>query len=176
MRFEPTPVEGCMVIRPEPFEDHRGYFARVWDRDEARVHGMVTDIAQINLSGSLRAGTLRGLHWQVAPHDGAKVVRCVSGAAFDVCLDVRDGSPTFGRWFGVELSPQDRRAVYVPPGCAHGYQTLVDDTEVLYTSSSIHDAPSERGVRWDDPAFGVEWPISRPLLSDKDRAWPDAAG
>jgi dTDP-4-dehydrorhamnose 3,5-epimerase len=177
MRYEPTPVEGCQIIRPDPFEDPRGFFARVWDRDEAEAHGMVAEIAQINLSGSLRAGTVRGLHWQVGPFDGAKVVRCVAGAAFDVCLDMRHGSSTFGRWFAIELTPSDRAAIYVPPGCAHGYQTLLDGTEMLYSSSSVYDAACERGVRWDDPAFGIEWPITDGVsLSDKDRSWPDVTG
>jgi dTDP-4-dehydrorhamnose 3,5-epimerase len=173
MGMERTPIQGCLVLTPEPVEDERGFFARVWDRDWGG-DGFVAEIAQINLSGSVRAGTIRGLHWQVAPHEEAKVVRCVSGAVFDVCVDVRNGSSSFGQWYAVELSAVNRRALYVPPGCAHGYQTLLDGTEVLYSSSAPHHGPSERGVRWDDPGIGIPWPLTTDVsLSAKDRNWPD---
>ena len=174
VRFESTSIAGCTVISPEPIEDHRGYFARIWDREESLARGLEVSIAQINLSGSLKAGTVRGLHWQATPHAEAKVVRCVSGAVFDVCVDLRPGSATVGRWHGIEISAADRRAVHVPPGCAHGYQTLVDGTEVLYTSSTPYHGPSERGVRWDDPALAIDWPLRDGVsVSDKDASWPD---
>lgn len=174
MRFEPTSVEGCTVVVPTTFDDERGYFARVWCADELAEAGLVGSIAQINMSGSTRAGTIRGLHWQAAPHAEAKLIRCVTGAVFDVCVDVRAGSPTYGRWFGAEISAADRRAVYVPPGCAHGYQTLVDGTEVIYTSSAPYTPSAERGMRWDDPTVAIRWPITAGVsVSDKDRSWPD---
>jgi dTDP-4-dehydrorhamnose 3,5-epimerase len=174
VRFEPTPIEGYTVISPELIEDHRGFFARVWDREESLAHGLEVSIAQINLSGSLRAGTIRGLHYQVLPHAEAKVVRCVAGAVFDVCVDLRPGSASAGSWYGIELTAADHRSVHVPPGCAHGYQTLVDGTEVLYTSSTPYHDPSERGVRWDDPALGINWPMREGVsVSDKDASWPD---
>jgi dTDP-4-dehydrorhamnose 3,5-epimerase len=174
MRFEPTRVQGCFVVTPELIEDERGYFARSWCAKELADHGLTDSIAQINTSGSALAGTIRGLHWQQPPHAESKLVRCTSGAAFDVCADVRRDSPTYGNWFGIELSSVNRAALYVPAGCAHGYQTLRSATEMLYTSSAPYVAAAERGLRWNDPAFDIDWPISEDLsISAKDLGWPD---
>lgn len=173
MRLTPTEVEGCHVADLEPHGDERGFFARAWCRDELAAVGAGDPIVQINMSLSHAAGTTRGLHWQVAPHAEAKFVRCVAGAVFDVCVDVRPDSPTHGRWVGVRLDTDNRSALYIPAGCAHGYQTLEDDTELLYSTSAPYAPDAERGARPDDPAFGVEWPMTATVLSDKDRSWPD---
>jgi dTDP-4-dehydrorhamnose 3,5-epimerase len=172
MRFEQTAVDGCRVVHLEPRGDARGWFARAWCAEEFAGASASSTIAQINNSLTADTGTIRGLHWQVAPHAEAKFVRCIGGAIFDVCVDVRPDSPTFRRWVGVELTPHNRLGLAVPEGCAHGYQTLAPDTEVLYTSSSPYASDAERGARFDDPAFGVEWPFVAVGVSDKDMAWP----
>lgn len=173
MKYTPTDVEGCRIVALEPRGDDRGFFARAWCAGEQRAEGLEDAVAQINLSRCAKAGTIRGLHWQADPHGEAKFSRCIRGRVFDVCVDVRPASPTFGRWVGVELTPDNRLAVHVPAGCAHGYQALEDGSELIYLVSTPYVAAAERGIRWDDPVFGIEWPIQfGVLLSDKDRSWP----
>jgi dTDP-4-dehydrorhamnose 3,5-epimerase len=177
MIFTPASVDGAYVIDVEPREDERGFFARVWCEREFAEHGLTTRLVQWNLAFSHRRGTLRGLHFQSPPHAEAKLVRCTRGAIYDVIVDLRPASPTFTQWLGVELTADNRRMLYVPEGCAHGYQTLVDNTETLYPVTEFYTPEAEAGVRWDDPAFGIEWPDAKgALLSEKDRSWPDYAG
>lgn len=173
MKYIRTEVEGCRIVALEPRGDDRGFFARVWCAGEQRGEGLEASVAQINLSHCGAAGTIRGLHWQVDPHGEAKFSRCIAGRVFDVCVDVRPGSPSFGRWAGVELTSVNRLALHVPAGCAHGYQALDDGSELLYLASTPYVPAAERGIRWDDPAFAIEWPIrSNVNVSDKDRSWP----
>ena len=174
MIFTPAGLDGAWVVDLEPIGDDRGFFARAWDRLEFAERGLSTELAQFNISFNRRKGTLRGMHYQEAPHAEVKLVRCTRGAIYDVIVDLRPESPTHARWVGVELTAENRRALYVPEGFAHGYQTLADDTETSYQVSAFYAPSSERGVRWDDPAFGIEWPDPEPpVMSEKDRAWPD---
>ncbi|HEX6040824.1 dTDP-4-dehydrorhamnose 3,5-epimerase [Longimicrobium sp.] len=174
MIFVPTLLDGAWVVEPEPVEDERGFFARTWCADEFRARGLDPALAQCSVSFNRRRGTLRGMHFQAAPHAEAKLVRCTRGALWDVVVDLRPGSPTFTRWFGVELTADNHRALYVPQGFAHGFQTLADDTEVFYQISVPYAPGAGRGVRWDDPAFGIRWPhADARILSDRDRAYPD---
>jgi dTDP-4-dehydrorhamnose 3,5-epimerase len=149
-------------------------FARAWMPDEFAGRGLDTRIAQASLALTRRRGAIRGMHYQAAPFQEAKVIRVVRGAAFDVAIDLRPGSPTFTRWVGVDLSADDRRMMYIPPGCAHGYQTLADDTEVFYFVSAPYSPPHQRGVRWDDAAFGIRWPLGAPTsINERDATYPD---
>jgi len=174
MRFTETAVQGAYLIDPEPRGDERGFFARMWCRDEFAARGLTADFVQCNDSFSVRRGTLRGLHYQAAPYGEVKLVRCVRGSVFDVLVDLRADSPTYTRWFGVELSAENHRMLYVPEGCAHGYLTLEDQSEVEYPVSRAYKAEAERGIRWNDPRFAIAWPLGEPLtLSPKDRQWPD---
>ena len=170
MRFTPTAIEGVFVIEPEPIEDGRGFFARAWCEEELAEQGLEAGFVQANLSFNEHKGTLRGLHYQVPPHAEAKLVRCTRGAICDVALDLRPHSPTYKQWEGVELSASNRRMLYVPEGCAHGYETLAADTEVYYSVSAFYAPEAERGVRYDDPAFGIEWPLPVQVISEKDRS------
>ena len=177
MIFTETKIPGAFVVDLEPRSDERGFFARAWCADEFGAHGLQTRLVQANLSFNDHAGTLRGMHYQVAPHEEAKAVRCTRGAIYDVVVDLRPESPEYKRWTAVELTADNRRLLYVPEGCAHGYQTLVDGTETMYLVSAAYAPEAERGVRWDDPAFGIEWPPAEPRrLSPKDESWPDFAG
>lgn len=173
MRLIETAVEGAFVIEIVRREDERGFFARTWCRREFEELGLDPALVQINVGFNLRAGTLRGMHFQRAPFDETKVVRCTRGSVFDVALDLRPGSPTYRRWAGVELSADHHRMLYVPRGCAHGYQTLVDDTELCYQTSQVYAPDHATGVRYDDPAFAIAWPTAVTVLSDADRRWPD---
>jgi dTDP-4-dehydrorhamnose 3,5-epimerase len=173
MIFAETPLAGAFVITPEPVEDARGSFARTWCRAEFEARGLDVRIAQCSTSLNRRTGTLRGLHFQVAPFAETKLVRCTRGAIHDVIVDLRPGSPTFTRHFAVRLSAEDRTMLYVPPGFAHGFQTLEDDTEVFYQISEFHAPAHARGVRWDDPAFGIAWPPAERIISEQDRSYPD---
>ena len=169
MRFLPTAVEGARLIELEPRADERGFFARLFCAGEFAAEGLETGFRQVNDALSHAAGTLRGLHYQVAPAGEVKLVRCLRGAAFDVLVDLRAGSPSFGRWAGAELTAGNRRMMYVPRGCAHGYLTLEPDTELLYFASDPYAAAQERALRWDDPAIGIAWPRPPAIISDKDR-------
>jgi dTDP-4-dehydrorhamnose 3,5-epimerase len=172
MIFTPTGVQGAYVLDLERRTDERGFFARAWCQKEFAAHGLATQLAQINVSFNARKGTLRGLHYQLAPHREAKVVSCTRGAIYDVVVDLRPESRTFRQWAAVELTAQNRRMLYIPEGCAHGFQTLEDDTELLYLMSEFHAPEQARGARFDDPAFGVAWPLPAECLSEADRSWP----
>src|ERR1700677_190238 len=158
MRFLQTPLAGACVIELEEIEDERGWFARSFDPQEFAAHGLDPAIAQCNVSFNARCGTLRGLHYQAAPHGESKLVRCVRGAIFDVAVDLRADSPSYRQWHGVELSGENRLAYYIPVGLAHGFQTLTDDCEVLYQMGHRYVPQAARGVRFDDPAFAIRWP------------------
>jgi dTDP-4-dehydrorhamnose 3,5-epimerase len=173
MKFEDSGLEGAWILHLEPHEDERGFFARAWCAEEFRAQGMRDRLAQCSLSFSRRRGTLRGMHFQAAPAEEAKVVRCVRGAIYDVLLDLRPGSPSRLKWIARELTPENRLSVYVPEGFAHGFMTLADDTEVLYMISAAHAPALVRGVRWDDAAFGITWPLSPTVMSERDRTYPD---
>jgi dTDP-4-dehydrorhamnose 3,5-epimerase len=177
MLFTETELPGAYVIDLERREDERGFFARAWCADEFAEHGLSTRLVQANLSFNARKGTVRGMHFQVEPHAEDKLVRCTRGSIYDVIIDLRPESSTFKRWLGVELDADSRRALYVPQGFAHGYQTLVPETETFYQVSEYYTPEAEGGVRWNDPAFGIEWPDpANAFLSEKDRNWPDFAG
>lgn len=166
-------VQGALVITPEYRVDDRGYFARLWCEDELQSRGLLSRIAQINTGVSLRKGTLRGMHFQSKPNQEVKVVRCVRGAVFDVVVDLRPDSITYRSWMGVELTAENSKLMYVPEGCAHGYQTLADDTELIYLTSTRYSQGSATGVRYDDPSFAIEWPLPVTVISHQDRSWPD---
>jgi dTDP-4-dehydrorhamnose 3,5-epimerase len=172
MIFEETQLPGAYAIDLEPVVDERGFFARVWCAREFEDQGLTAVHAQSSLSYNARAGTLRGLHYQVAPHLEVKLVRCTRGAIFDVMVDLREESDTYSQWVGLELSATNRRMVYVPAGVAHGFQTLEDDTEVLYQIDQPHTPGAAQGLRYDDPAVGIVWPLEVSVISDNDAAWP----
>ena len=169
MIFRETPLSGAFIIEPSLIEDERGFFARTFDQYEFEAQSLNPCIAQCNISFNKKAGTLRGMHYQTAPHEETKVVRCTMGAVYDVILDLRRESLTFRQWFAVELSAQNRLMLYIPKGLAHGFQTLVDDTEVFYQMGTFYQPDAARGVRWDDPAFKIKWPLPITLMSDNDR-------
>jgi dTDP-4-dehydrorhamnose 3,5-epimerase len=171
--FSKTKIDGVFVVELEPRRDERGFFARQWCADEFTRAGLNPAIAQINSARSASAGTLRGLHLQVAPHAEAKLVRCTHGAVFDVALDLRAGSPTFRQWFGMGLDGELGRMLYIPEGCAHGYLTLEPNTDLTYQASVPYAPKSARGFRYDDPAFGIVWPEAVKVVSQQDLSWPD---
>lgn len=175
MLFRETRVQGAYLIEPERRSDQRGWFARVWCEEECAVVGMTPHIAQVSVSFNAIRGTLRGMHYQVSPAEEAKVVCCTQGAIYDVVLDLRLDSPTYLQWAAVELTAENRGRLYVPEGCAHGFQTLTDAAEVLYLISHPYRPEWARGCRHDDPAFGLKWPLAVSMISDADRAWPDYA-
>ena len=169
MIFTESPIKGLFVIDLEKRGDDRGFFARAFCEKEFSAHGLSSRFVQVNNSLSATRGTLRGLHYQLAPKAETKVVRCIKGALYDVALDLRQGSPTFGRHFGAELSAENRRMMYVPKGFAHGFISLSNDTEAFYFVDEFYAPQSERGVRWNDPEFKIQWPLTPVVLSDKDR-------
>jgi dTDP-4-dehydrorhamnose 3,5-epimerase len=174
LTFTDTDLPGVVIIEADVFPDARGSFVRAWVATECGARGLDTAIAQCSFSNNHERGTIRGMHFQTAPFDGSKTVRVTRGAAFDVAIDLRPDSPTFRRWFGVELTDRNHRALYLPPGCAHGYQTLAEDVQVLYFQSAQYAPNHQAGVRWNDPAFGVRWPIDPPTqINDRDRTYPD---
>jgi dTDP-4-dehydrorhamnose 3,5-epimerase len=170
--FHPTPIEGAFLIETEPVVDERGFFARTFCRDEFARNGLDPCVAQCAVSFNARSGTLRGMHLQTPPHEEAKLVRCTRGAIHDVLLDLRRDSAAFGRWWAVELNAEQGRLVYVPEGVAHGFQTLEPDTEVSYQMSRAYAPEAATGVRWDDPAVGIEWPLEVTSISTRDRELP----
>lgn len=172
MIFTQLPLEGLCLISTEPFTDHRGSFARLFCRREFREIGLEKPLAQINLSQTIRKGTVRGLHMQQAPHAEVKVVRCIRGAVFDVAVDMRRTSPTYLKWHGEILSPENGNALYVPEGFAHGFQALEPHSDLMYFVSEYYAADAEAGCRYDDPAFGIEWPLDVENVSEKDLACP----
>jgi dTDP-4-dehydrorhamnose 3,5-epimerase len=173
MRFEPTGLDGAWLVRLEPMRDSRGFFARTFCVDEFGARDLETVFPQHSISSSDRKGTLRGMHFQRPPHDEVKLVRCLRGAIFDVIIDLRPQSPTFRQWRGFELSAENQDQLYIPKGFAHGFQTLSDDVQVNYLISAFYAPGAASGVRHDDPAFGIAWPLPVSDMSDKDRAWPD---
>lgn len=174
MKFTATPIVGAVLIDIEPLRDERGFFARILCREAFAAYGLNGDFVQQSLSWNARRSTLRGLHWQAAPHAEDKLVRVVRGALFDVAVDLRPSSPSFGQWFGVRLDQDNRRAFYIPKGCAHGFQTLVDDTEILYQMTTPYCPEAARGLRWDDPHLAIVWPDPEgAIISERDRMLPD---
>ena len=171
--FQETRVIGVVEVGLEEKSDERGFFARTWCETEFAAHGLNSRLVQCNLSGNTCKGTLRGMHYQTDPHGEAKLIRCIKGRIFDVALDLRPESQTFLKWFGTELSTTNRRALYIPEGCAHGFLTLEDETEIYYQMSAYYHAESARGVRWDDPSFNIEWPAAAEVISERDRTYPD---
>ena len=172
MKFVATKLQDAFVLELERHEDERGFFARTWCRDEFADHGLVPQLAQCSISRNSRAGTLRGMHFQIAPHEEAKLVRCTAGAIFDVIIDVRPGSPSFRQWQGFELSWENRDQLYIPEGFAHGFQTLTDDALVNYLISAFYAPEAAAGFRYDDAAFNISWPLAVSEIADKDLAWP----
>jgi dTDP-4-dehydrorhamnose 3,5-epimerase len=173
MNFHKTKLHGVFEITLDPKPDERGFFARCWCREEFESHRLNSRLVQCSVSFNTCKGTLRGLHYQAAPYPETKVVRCTRGALYDVVVDLRPQSPTFKSWIAVVLSAANRHMVYVPEGCAHGFLTLEDETEVFYQMSEFYNAESARGVRWDDPAFQIVWPDVVEVISERDRTYPN---
>jgi dTDP-4-dehydrorhamnose 3,5-epimerase len=175
MKLTELEIPGAFMIDPEPIEDERGFFARSFCRREFEARGLNGCVAQCNISFNRSRGTLRGMHYQAPPHPEAKLVRCSQGAIYDVIVDVRPGSPTYGRWTAVELTAASHRMLHIPEGLAHGFQTLEENTEVFYQMSEFYDPACARGLRWDDPAFNIRWPLPISAISEKDRSYPSFA-
>lgn len=173
MKFNATPLIGAYTIDLEKRGDDRGFFARLFCKDEFSKHGLESEFVQINNSTSTKKGTLRGMHYQLAPDGEVKIVRCISGSLYDVIVDLRPKSPTFKKWFGQELSAENRRMMYVPKGFAHGFVTLTDNVEAFYLVSAFYSPKSERGLRYNDSSIGINWPILPTEVSEKDSHWPD---
>lgn len=172
MQFVQTRLPGVFEILPDVHSDHRGFFARTWCQKEFEAHGLNPRLVQCSISFNERKGTLRGMHFQAAPHAEAKLVRCTQGAIYDVVLDLRTGSPTYKEWVGAYLTAHNHNALYVPEGCAHGFVTLEDQTEVFYQMSEFYEPDAARGLRWNDPAFGINWPLEAEVISERDAAYP----
>jgi dTDP-4-dehydrorhamnose 3,5-epimerase len=173
VRFTETAIAGVQLIDIEPHADERGWFGRIYCQDEFEAHGISGTLCQGSISFNPRQGTLRGMHYQAEPYPESKLVRCTSGRIFDVVVDLRPASATFRRWIAEELSAETRRSLFIPPGCAHGFLTLTDNAEVVYLMTDRHQPAASRGVRWNDPAFGIEWPASPVIISDRDARYPD---
>lgn len=173
MKFSATSLEGACVIEPELLVDERGFFARSWCRREMEALGLKAAPVQSNIAGSHVSGTVRGMHYQSAPHQEVKLVRCTRGAVWDVIVDLRPHSSTHRQWIGIELTEDNHKMLYVPEGFAHGYQTLTENAEIVYDTSAFYAPECARGVRFDDPAFGIEWPLDVRSISVRDRTWPD---
>jgi dTDP-4-dehydrorhamnose 3,5-epimerase len=172
MRFLELEIPGAYLVEPAPIADERGQFARVWCAEEFASHGIGGAPVQANTGYNPARGTLRGLHYQAEPHPEAKLVRCTRGAVYDVLVDLRPGSPTYGRWQGAELTADNRHSLFIPPLCAHGYVTLVDHSELWYQATAAYAQDSARGLRYDDPALGIQWPVPIAVISERDRSWP----
>ena len=173
MKFTETALYGAYLIELDPKADQRGFLARTFCREEFAAHKLKTEIAQANLSYNQKKGTLRGLHYQEQPYAEAKLVQCIKGAVYDVIIDLRKDSPTYAKWAAFELDALKRHILYVPEGLAHGFQTLEDETLVYYLMFEVYAHKYARGVRWNDPVFGIKWPLTDPVISSKDRSWPD---
>jgi dTDP-4-dehydrorhamnose 3,5-epimerase len=172
MLFTETPLNGAFVVDLEKRGDDRGFFARAFCVEEFKKQGLNPTVVQANISGSTKKGTLRGLHYQTAPMAEVKFIRCIKGSVFDVLVDLRPESPSFKKWYGVELSARNQKAVYIPEGFAHGHQTLEPDSQIMYLVSQVYSPEHERGVRYDDPAFRILWPLEPTVMSPKDKSWP----
>lgn len=173
MNFQQTKLSGVFTIQLERKSDERGFFARTWCQDEFESHGLNSNLVQSSISLNSKKGTLRGMHYQAAPFAETKVVRCTQGALYDVVIDLRPASPTFKQWIAAELTADNRDMLYIPEGCAHGFLTLADETEILYLMSQVYNAESARGVRWNDPAFAIDWPGKAQVIAERDRTYPD---
>lgn len=173
MRFQPVAIAGAFLIEPDEYQDERGSFYRTFCRDEFSARGLATELVQSSISRNTHRGTIRGLHFQSPPEAETKVVRCIRGVAYDVMVDLRVESETYCRWYAVELSAANGHGVYIPAGVAHGFQTLDDATDLLYQMDTKYVPSLSRGVRWDDPAFSIEWPLAPIAMSAKDRSYPD---
>lgn len=170
MKFIETGLKGAYMIETEPISDNRGFFARSWCEQEFRDYGLNPNLVQCNISFNTKKGTLRGMHYQIKPHEEAKLVRCTQGSIYDVIIDIRSESNTFKQWFGVELTAKNHKMLYIPEGFAHGFQTLEDDTEVFYQMSNFYHPECARGIRFDDPSFGIKWILTEDLIiSEKDQ-------
>ena len=175
MIFTQTKLKGAFIIEPQRLKDERGFFARTFCQGEFKAHGLNVRVAQCNISFNEKKGALRGMHYQVTPHEEAKLVSCVRGVIYDVIIDLRSDSPTYCQWFAVQLSSDNYKMVYIPEGFAHGFQALEDNTVAFYQISQSFNTEYSRGVRWDDPAFGIKWPLLNPILSLKDGSFRDFA-
>ena len=174
MIFKETKLKGAFIIEPERLEDARGFFARAWCKKESEAHGLNSRLVQCNISFNKKRGTLRGMHYQSSPYEEAKLVRCTMGVIYDVIIDLRQDSATYLGWIGVELTADNCKMLYVPEEFAHGYQTLIHNTEVFYQVSQFYSQEFESGVRWNDPTFGIEWPVTENMIvSEKDGGWSD---
>jgi dTDP-4-dehydrorhamnose 3,5-epimerase len=174
MIFHETEIAGAYLIDIEKHEDDRGFFGRAYCRNEFNEKAIPFPVAQANIAHSLKKGTLRGMHYQLSPHEESKLVRCVRGAIYDVIIDLRKNSTSYGKWLGVELRAESYRSFHIPAGTAHGYLTLTNDTEMFYMVSEFYAQGAERGIRWNDPSFGIDWPhLDRLIISEKDKSWPD---
>jgi dTDP-4-dehydrorhamnose 3,5-epimerase len=171
--FKETLIKNLYIVEPEYVEDNRGFFARTWCAVEFKAHGLKSRVVQCNLSSNRRRGTLRGIHYQIAPRQEAKLVSCTRGAVYDVVVDLREHSSTFGEWVAFELTGDNHKMLYIPEGCGHGFQTLCDDTEVFYQMSEFYSPECARGVRWNDPGFRIAWPKIIEVISDRDSSYPD---
>jgi dTDP-4-dehydrorhamnose 3,5-epimerase len=176
MLFQPTKLQDAYLIAIEPVEDERGFFARTWCRQEFAAHGLETRLVQCNLSFNKVRGTLRGMHYQLSPSAETKLVRCIRGAIYDVAIDLRPESPTYRHWTAVTLSAENRLAFYIPQGFAHGFQSLTDEAEIFYQMSDVYAPDYARGIRWNDPAFAIDWPLPVTVISAKDQGYPDFVG
>ena len=172
MKFSPTKLPGVWIVDLEKREDERGFFARSWCQREFEQHGLAPRLVQCSVSFNHKKGTLRGMHYQIAPHEEAKLVRCTRGAIYDVAVDLRPDSSTYKQWTAVELGAENSRMLYVPEGCGHGFQTLADDTEVFYQMSEFYHPESARGVRWNDPQLAILWPVAGKIISPRDQDLP----
>jgi dTDP-4-dehydrorhamnose 3,5-epimerase len=173
MKFVATGIPGAVVVEPECLADERGFFARTWCAREFADQGLKDVLVQCSISFNRGKGTVRGLHYQMAPREEAKLIRCAAGAIYDVVVDLRPDSPTYLKHFAVELTQDNRKMLYLPEGCAHGFQTLTDDTEVVYQMSEFYSPECSAGYRWNDPAFGIEWPLDVSVISERDASYPD---
>lgn len=173
MKFLPTELNGTYIIELNPLEDERGFFARTFCTDTFRDKGLVSNFVQCNVSFNQKKGTLRGMHYQISPHEEVKLVRCTAGAIYDVIVDLREDSPTFKKWIAVELSAKNRKILYIPAGFAHGFQTLTDEAEVFYQMSNCYVPGAARGIRWNDPQFHIQWPEDQRIISSKDQQYPN---
>ena len=176
MVFKETKLKGAYVVELEPKEDERGFFARSWCQREFQTHGLNSCLVQCNISFNRKKGTLRGMHFQSAPHREAKLVRCTMGTVYDVIIDLRPQSPTYKQWTAIELNAANRKMLYIPEGFAHGFQTLEDNTEVFYQMSEFYHPELSLGIRWNDPMFEIRWPLPNPIMSNKDMGYSNFEG
>jgi len=174
MIFIQTKLKSVYIIELEPHYDERGSFSRVWCKRELEQYGINTNVVQCNISSNQKKGTIRGMHYQTEPYYETKLIRCIRGALYDVIIDLREDSKTYGKWIGIELSEENGKALYIPEGFAHGFQTLEEDTYAFYQVTEFYTPDAERGIRWNDPAFNIDWPIKENIIiSKKDKSWGD---